>query len=314
MTEATQTSHSHGISRVDREAESLMRSATYAAVSTAGILVVIKAIAWWFTGSVALLGSLFDSMLDVAVSLVNMIAVRKALLPRDEEHRFGHGKVEALAGLGQALIIALSALYLVYECLQRIGTPKSVENGLIGVVVIVISIILTLLLVRFQRKVIQRSGSLVISADELHYKGDLLMNVAVIAALLLSGIAGLPLIDPAIGLGVAVYIVWAAWTIVRQSYDQLMDREFPDDKRMRVRDMAMKHPDVLDVHDLRTRSAGRLDFIQLHLELDADISLVRAHEIADEVEEQLLNTFPRAEIIIHQDPAGLEEITALDKR
>jgi len=314
MTEVLQQGQSHTRKRRDYEAEVLMRSATYAAVLTALILVAIKAGAWWVTGSVAVLGSLIDSLLDVAASSVNLLAVRKALAPRDHEHRFGHGKLEALAGLAQALIIACSALYLVYECVRRFVLPRPVENGFVGIAVIVISIVLTLLLVRFQRKVIVKSGSLAISADELHYKGDLFMNAAVIAALALSGVPRLSFTDPLIGIVVAGYIVWAAWAIMSQSYDQLMDRELPDDKRQRVKEIALTHPEVRAVHDLRTRSSGRIDFIQLHLELDPSISLVKAHEISDEVELKLLREFPRAEVIIHQDPAGIEEIPALDKR
>ncbi len=295
------------------EASRLMTAATKAAVLTAAILAAIKALAWWMTGSVALLGSLLDSLLDMAASIGNFVAVRHALSPRDHEHRFGHGKAEALAGLGQAVLITLSALFLISESYQQFVTPQPLTNSNIGIGVTVIAIVMTLLLVRFQSRVIAKSGSLAIAADELHYKGDLFMNAAVIVALVLSGIVNIPWVDPLIGMCIAGYILYAVWQIVQQSYDQLMDAEFPDEKRKKVLDIARSHPEVMDVHDLRTRSAGTWDFIQCHIELDPQISLIKAHDIADEVEALLKQAFPRAEIILHQDPAGLEELTPLEQ-
>ena len=294
------------------ETERLMKLATYAAVSLAFMLVVLKSGAWWLTGSVALLGSLVDSLLDVAASVINLLAVRHALLPRDRDHRFGHGKAEALAGLGQSIVIGLSAFYLISLSIFHLMDPQPVEHSSIGLIVTLITIVATFGLVRFQRYVVARSGSLAISADSLHYTGDLLMNLAVIASLILSGVMSWPLFDPLIGFGIALYILYSAWRIVTQSFDQLMDKEFPDDKRNRVKTVTLAHKSVLAVHDIRTRSAGSHDFIQLHIEVDASLSLVQAHQISDEVETMLMNEFPRAQILIHQDPAGLEDVMALD--
>jgi len=296
------------------EAGRLMKLATYAAVSTALSLVILKAGAWWLTGSVALLGSLVDSILDVAASLINLFAVRQALVPRDRDHRFGHGKAEALAGLGQSVFIGLSAVYLIAQSLTHLRNPEPVAHSTIGLIVTLITIVATVGLIRFQRYVIGKSASLAISADNLHYTGDLLLNLAVIVALVFSGVLAWPLFDPLIGIGIAFYIFYAAWKIVMQSFDQLMDKEFPDEKREEVKRVALDHPQVLSVHDLRTRSAGSHDFIQLHIELDPSISLVQAHKISDEVEAKLMAAFPRAQILIHQDPAGLEEILALDQQ
>ncbi len=295
------------------ESGRLMKLATYAAVGVALSLVGLKAGAWWLSGSVALLGSLMDSILDVAASFINLLAVRHALLPRDRDHRFGHGKAEALAGLGQSVFIGLSAIYLISQSVFHLLDPQPVAHSAIGLIVTVITIGATFSLIRFQRYVIERSGSLAISADNLHYTGDLFLNLAVIGALLFSGVMEWPLFDPLIGFGIALYILYSAWRIVLQSFDQLMDKEFPDEKRELVKRVASEHKLVLAVHDLRTRSAGSHDFIQLHIELDPSISLVQAHKISDEVEALLLAAFPRAQILIHQDPAGFEEVMALDK-
>jgi ferrous-iron efflux pump FieF len=313
MTETTKEPISTSSRARTDESKRLMRKATVAAVITAFTLVCIKAIAWWYTGSIALFGSLLDSILDGAASLVNMFAVKHALEPSDREHRFGHGKAEALAGLGQAMFISLSAFYLMYESYQHFVHPTVMDNSALGIGVTLIAILMTLALVRFQTYVIKQTGSLAITADELHYKGDLLMNVAVIVALVMSGLGTFTWADPLIGVFIAGYILYAAWQIIDQSFDHLMDKELPDEERLRIIKIARGHPEVLDVHDLRTRSSGTAVFIQFHMELDPEISLIKAHTIADEVEALLMVTFPRAEIIIHQDPAGLEELTALEK-
>lgn len=313
MTDSIKNMEQPSGGQAERDPARLMRLATYAAVGTAAVLVAVKGAAWLITGSVSLLGSLIDSCLDVFASTVNLVAVRASLAPRDHEHRFGHGKAEALAGLGQSIVIFASALYLLYQCYDRFMEPKVVEQGTAGIAAIVVSIGLTLLLVRFQKRVIRTSGSLAISADQLHYKSDLLMNLAVIGALVMSSVVDLPLIDPLVGVGIAVYILTASWSIMAQSFDQLMDRELPNEVRGRILETAMQHDDVRDVHDLRTRSSGTSDFIQLHLELDPFITLLEAHRISDEVEAALMKVFPRAQVIIHQDPAGHEDVPTLDK-
>lgn len=290
------------------ETAPLLRAATYASVATAGILILAKAVAYVLTDSVSLLSTLLDSLLDAAASIVNLIAVRHALTPADREHRFGHGKAEPLAGLGQAMFITGSAAFLLFEAGRRLFDPKPVSNTAIGVAVMVFSIVATLALVLFQRHVIRRTGSVAISADSLHYFGDLLVNGSVIVALLLAGYVGWPGFDAAFGIGIALYIVYTAWQIARASLDMLMDRELPDADRERVRQIALAHPQVISMHDLRSRAAGPNVFIQLHLEMDGRLSLFEAHAVADAVEREVMRVFPGAEVIIHQDPAGMAEM------
>jgi ferrous-iron efflux pump FieF len=285
----------------------LLRLATRAAVVVAGLLIVAKLTAWYMTDSVAILSSLMDSVLDVGASLVNMYAVAHALIPADREHRFGHGKAEALAGLAQSAFISGSALFLLAEASQRLIEPRAIARDEIGVAVMVLSLVLTIGLVIFQKNVVKRTGSIAISADSMHYRGDILANLGVVVALLLAGRLGWLYADPVIALLVAGYILFGAWGIIRRALDQLMDRELPEDQRQRIRGIALAHDRVEDVHDLRTRSSGMQTFIQLHMELDGDLTLMQSHEIADEVEASIRAAFPGAEVIIHQDPAGLEE-------
>lgn len=285
----------------------LMRNATYASVSVAITLIAAKTAAWIITDSVALLATLIDSLLDALASVVTLFAVRHALQPADREHRFGHGKAEALAGLGQAAFITGSAVLLVSEAVGRLSSPQPVTHELLGIGVMVFSIALTLCLVLYQQFVVRQTGSVAIGADRLHYVGDLLVNAAVIGALLATSLLGRGWIDPALALLVAVYILWSAWRIVRAVLDILMDRELPDADRLRIREIALAHQAVEELHDLRSRRSGTDTFIQLHIELDGAMSLTEAHEIADAVEADIRAAFPDAEVIIHQDPAGLEE-------
>ena len=285
----------------DRNAR-LMRNATYASVTVAGTLIVIKIIAYILTGSVALLSSLIDSILDAFASTVNLFAVRHALTPADEDHRFGHGKVEPLASLGQAAFIIVSSIFLVFEALNHLINPRVIDNGLTGIVVIVISLVFTIALVRYQKFVVAQTNSLAVAADSVHYLSDVVMNLSVIAALVASAYLGWPKADPLFALGIAGYIFYSVWTIIRMAFNQLMDRELPDTDREKISSIAMRHPEVRSLHELRTRASGKDIFIQLHLELDGEISLHRAHMIADEVEHEIRASFPGADILIHQDP------------
>lgn len=287
-----------------------MRLATYASVAAACLLIVVKLAAWFYTDSVSLLSTLIDSLLDVAASIVNLFAVRHALTPPDREHRFGHGKAEPLAALGQSTFIAGSAIFLVIEAGHRLYAPQTIEHADAGISVMVFAIIVTFVLTRFQAYVVQRTGSMAIQADSLHYVGDMLINGAVIVALLLVSQFGWLYADPLFGLGIAAYILYTAWKIARGSLDMLMDRELPDDARARIKEIALSHPEVRNLHDLRTRTSGRQTFIQLHLEIDGKMSLNDAHLVADAVELDLQAAFPEAEVIIHQDPYGIEETQA----
>jgi ferrous-iron efflux pump FieF len=301
------TTEAAGMPLTNAEKGQLMRWATYASVATATILIAAKIVAYLMTDSVSLLSTLLDSLLDAAASLVNLIAVRHALSPADREHRFGHGKAEPLAALGQSAFIAGSAAFLIVQATGRIFTPHPIENTTIGIGVMVVSILATIVLVAFQRHVIRRTGSVAIKADSLHYFGDLIVNTAVIVALSLVTLYGWRLIDPLFGIGIALYIIWTAWTIAASALDMLMDRELADEERAKIRAIALANPAVRAVHDLRTRASGPMMFVQLHLEMDGDMKLIEAHEVADSVEAAIRKSYPEAEIIIHQDPAGVPE-------
>jgi ferrous-iron efflux pump FieF len=289
------------------EGARLMRLATYASVATACTLIVVKLGAWAMTGSVALLSTLIDSSLDAAASIINLWAVRHALIPADNEHRFGHGKAEPLAGLGQAAFIVGSGALLLAEAVSRLQHPVTVTNTDIGVAVMAFSILLTALLVRFQKKVLSKTSSVAISADALHYTGDVLINGSVIVSLLLGAKLGWTWIDPVFAIAIAAYLLWNAWQISLNSFDMLMDRELPEEDRQRIKDIARSHPEVRGMHDLRTRLSGQQGFIQLHLALDDDLTLVRAHDIADHVEKAIMDAFPQFDVIIHQDPVSVHE-------
>ncbi|MBM3571009.1 MAG: cation diffusion facilitator family transporter [Alphaproteobacteria bacterium] len=287
----------------------LMRLATYASVGTACVLILVKLTAWLMTGSVAVLSSLTDSLLDIVASIINLLAVRHALTPADHEHRFGHGKAEPLSGLFQAAFVAGSGALLVIEAISRLYESEAVQNESIGIGVMLFSIAATVALVRFQTYVARRTRSVAIGADSLHYTGDVLINGGVLISLLLSAWLGWRFIDPLFGAGIAVYLMINAYRIGRGALDLLMDRELDDRDRQRIRDIVLAHQEVHAIHDLRTRSAGRQTFIQCHVEMDGSMTLMRAHEIGDAVETELTRNFPGAEVIIHQDPAGLDEPT-----
>lgn len=285
----------------------LMRLATYASVAVALTLIAAKAGALYATGAAVMLATLIDSILDGFASLLNLLAVRHSLQPADEEHRFGHGKAEALAGLGQAAFIGGSAVFLTFESIQRLISPEPVAQSEIGIAVTLFALILTIGLVGFQRYVSRASGSVAIRADALHYASDVLLNLGVIAGLVLSGRFAMPLADPVIALIIAGWIGYSAVQIFTASYDQIMDREMPDADRNRIREIALSHEEVQSIHDVRSRISGTTAFIQLHLEMRPEMSLSAAHTVADQVEAEVKAAFPGAEVLIHQDPAGLEK-------
>ena len=289
------------------KAARLMRAATYASVSVASVLILAKTGAWLFTESVSLLSSLVDSLLDAGASIVNLLAVRHALQPADREHRFGHGKAEPLAGLAQSAFIVGSGIFLLLESADRLINPMPVENGAVGIAVMILAIVLTLGLVLFQRYVVKKTNSVAIAADSLHYRVDILINAAVIVSLLLASYQGWPLADPLFAIAIVAYMGWGSLSIARESINSLMDRELSDEDRIKIRDIAIGHPEVLDVHDMRTRTAGPDTFIQLHLELPRHLPLVEAHRISDEVMYRVEAAFPNAEVLIHQDPEGVDE-------
>ena len=285
----------------------MMRRATNFAVAAAALMIVGKLGAWLATDSVSLLSSLADSVMDVLASLINLFAVRQALQPADREHRFGHGKAEPLAGLGQALFITASAIFLIVEAVGRIMEPEPIARAPVGIGVMVFAIIVTTALVAYQRRVVRLTGSTAIRADSLHYAADILMNVGVIAALALAMTVGWALADPIIAIAIAGVIVHAAVRVGWSAIQQLMDHELPEEDRERIRRIVLEHPEVLDCHDLRTRRSGIDSFIQVHVEMDRSLTLLRAHEISDDVEARIRKAFPHAEVLIHADPEGIEE-------
>jgi ferrous-iron efflux pump FieF len=254
-----------------------------------------------------MLSSLFDSALDLGASSVNLLAIRTAVTPADAEHRFGHGKAEPLAGLVQVAFILGSSLLLLFEVGQHFLQRQVVQQEGVGIAVMLVSIGLTLVLILFQRQVIRRTESIAIQSDSAHYFSDFLANIAVIVALILSSLLGWWWIDPLFGLLVSLFIAYTAFSIGRASLDMLMDREMDDGERDRIKLIVRANTEVIDLHDLRTRVAGQDRFIQFHLDLKPEISLQDAHRISDAVEAKLMEAFPGAEIIIHQDPLGAED-------
>jgi len=294
------------------ESARLLRLATRLSVATATVLIAAKGYAWWQTDSVAVLASLVDSLMDAGASLLNLFAVRYALAPADASHRWGHGKAEAIAGLGQGLFIVASGLFLVNEAVQRLLNPEPLSAFPVGVAVMVLTIVLTAGLVAAQSYVIRRTRSPAIRADSLHYRADLLTNAAVLLALVLAQFGWMG-VDPLFALAVAAYTLKAAWDIMADAVSELLDQELPASKREQIIGIARGHSQVRGVHDLRTRSAGRVDFIELHLELDDHMPLIVAHEVSDAVEGAIMAAIPQADVMIHLDPVGLAE-EQLDER
>ncbi|KGE04647.1 cation diffusion facilitator family transporter [Pseudohaliea rubra] len=284
----------------------LLKLATNASVLTAAVLILVKALAYWETGSVSILASFVDSLMDSGASLLNLIAVRYALAPADRAHRFGHGKAESIAALGQGTFIIGSGLYLIVESVQRLLDPQPLQAFGLGVAVMAFTIGATAVLLLIQGYVIRRTHSAAIRADSLHYRTDLLTNSAVLLALVLAQL-GWPGMDPVFALAVALYILSSARRIMGDAFSELLDRELPEARREAVLALAEGHPEVRGVHDLRTRSAGRVEFMELHLELDDHLPLIEAHRIADEVADAIRAEHPAADVVIHQDPVSIAE-------
>lgn len=279
-----------------------MRLASYASVLTAFVLIAAKLIAWYLSDSISILASLIDSSLDLLASLVNLLAIRHALQPADKEHRFGHGKAEPLAAVGQSMFIAGSAIMLLFQASGRLINPQPLTSGIgLGVAVMLFSMLATIGLLLLQRFVIKKTKSSAIRADSLHYQSDLLVNFSVIIALLLTQF-GLIWFDPLMAVFIAAYVLFSAWKILRDAIDSLMDHEITDVERQQIMQLVLNHPQVKGMHDLRTRRSGVTVFIQLHLELDPEMSLQQAHKVSDKVSQDVRALFDDVEIIIHQDP------------
>lgn len=290
--------HSHG---------ALTASAALASVATALLLLVLKSYAAWETGSVSMLGSLADTGLDFIASLVTFLGVRIAATPADQDHRFGHGKAEALVALFQIALITASAIAIAWRAGTRLSTDQVAVAPELGIAVSVAALAITLILLAYQRSIIRRTGSIAIRADHLHYQSDLLLNGTVIVALVLETSFGIVGADPVLGLLIAAWLIWGAGRGASLAVDQLMDKEWPLEKRRRFALAAGDHPASRGIHDLRTRTSGNRDFAQFHIWLDPAMSVEGAHDVMDEIEEKLVHDFPGVEILIHPDPEGHED-------
>jgi ferrous-iron efflux pump FieF len=267
-------------------------------------LLGLKAWATWRTGSTAMLGSLADTGLDLVASCATLWGVWFAAQPADAEHRFGHGKAEALAAIFQVMLIAVSATAILFRAITRLASGADTAAANDGIVVSLIAIAATFVLLWWQRRVIRGTGSVAIKADNVHYQSDLLLNLAVIAALVLDQYLGFAQADPLFGIAIAAWLMWGAWRAASEAIDQLLDREWPEEKRLQFVAAAAEHPELSNLHDLRTRSAGAHDFVQFHVDLPAHLTVGEAHDIIDRGEEDLCRKFPEMELLIHIDPQG----------
>ena len=286
------------------ERAKLTQRAALASIAMAITLIAMKAYAAVQTGSMAMLGSLADSGLDLVASLIVLLGVRVAAQPADTDHRFGHGKAEALASLVQVILITLSALFIGFRAMQRLLSGASTTEAELGITVSLIALALTGALISYQRYVVRRTGSLAIGTDRLHYSSDLLLNGSVIVALGLEQFAGLTGADALFGLLIALWLLWGAWTASSHALDQLMDREWPDELRERFLAAAKEYPELAGLHDFRTRTSGTHQFAQFHVWVPANWTVQEAHDRLDRAEEALRERFPNTEILIHVDPEG----------
>ncbi len=283
----------------------LMRAATYASLSVAGVLALAKVGAWLATDSVSLLSTLVDSLLDIGASGLTFVAVRHATQPPDHDHRFGHGKAESLGGLGEAAFVFGSGIFVLVQAFHRLVFPVALSNTEVGYAVMGLGMVVSAALVLFQRYVVRKTGSVAIGAESLNYTNDILVNASVMVSLAVTTGFGWPAADPLFAIGIAAYIMWGAWRIGRRALDILMDRELPDDDRERIRGLATGCNGVRGVHAIRTRSSGLYMFVQLHLELADDLPLKDAHDVVEAVERALAAAYPNADILIHADPESV---------
>ena len=283
---------------------SLATRAALASVAVALFLLALKGYGALETGSIAMLGSLADTALDVVASLVTLFGVRLAATPADENHRFGHGKAESLAALVQVGIIAVSALGIAWRAVERLLAGRPTEDGEFGIAISAVAIAATLGLLAYQRSVIRRTGSVAIQADHLHYQSDLLLNLAVIAALAGDQYLGLTGADPLFGIAIAAWLLFGAVRASGEAIDQLMDKEWPEERRLAFARAAGEHPASRGIHDLRTRTSGTHQFAQFHIWVDPMMTVAEAHDAVDEIEARLARDFPGVEVLIHLDPEG----------
>ena len=286
------------------ERSKLTQRAALASIAMAVTLIALKSYAALQTSSMAMLGSLADSGLDLIASLVVLLGVRIAAQPADFDHRFGHGKAEALASLIQVILITISALFIGFRAIQRLLAGAETGQAELGIGVSVIAIVLTAALITYQRHVVKRTGSLAIGTDRLHYSSDLLLNGSVILALVLDQFAGWTGADALFGILIALWLLWGAWQASSDALDQLMDKEWPDELRDSFLAAAKDYPELAGLHDFRTRTSGTHQFAQFHVWVPPHWTVQEAHDRLDRAEEELRQRFPNTEILIHVDPEG----------
>jgi ferrous-iron efflux pump FieF len=287
--------------------QKLVKFSTYCSVSVATIILSIKIYAFIRTDSVSIFASLLDSLLDIGSSIINLLAIKYAMEPADNNHRFGHDKIQDLAVFAQSIFFGASGIFIIFLSIPRFFEPSEIENNDIGMIVMVMSICLTAALVILQTYVIAISGSKVIKADKLHYFVDLLSNLAVLASLFISKYFNFQYADPIFAIGVSLYIMHSAYELFLDAFKSLTDEEFSDKEKEIIVGILKEDPDILAIHELKTRRGGNKSFIQFHMELDPQITLLKSHEISDRIEDKILVLFPESEIMIHQDPAGVEK-------
>ena len=285
----------------------LVRSASIASLLVASTLIVLKYYGWVTTNSVSLLGSLADSLIDFLASVFVFVAISYSMLPADAKHRFGYGKSEGLAAFVQSLLIGISGIYVCFEAIKRLLNPSQINQPSTAIWIILVSIVLTLALVMYQKYVVKKSKSIAIESDRYHYLTDTYINLSVLFSIAITGWTRFVFIDALVGLLISGVILYTSVTLLKKSFKILLDQEIQSDDRDRIREIALDHPKVLGFHDLRTRDTGREYIIQFHLELDPNMSLLESHEITDEVTDNVLKLYPDSELIIHTDPLGIDE-------
>lgn len=278
-----------------------VKRAAFFAIATATILIFVKGLAWWKTGSVSMLASITDSMLDLLASFMSMLILRFALMPADHNHSFGHGKAESLASLVQSAFISGSAIFLLLQGIHRLNEPQTLDNASLGIGVTIFSILATAILVWFQGRVIAQTDSPAIKADRLHYQTDLLMNVAILISLGLS-LYAVWWADAVFAILISLYILRNAAQMLFDSIQLLLDKTLPDEEIKQIGEIIHEDPRILGFHALRTRRSGAVRFIQFHLELDDELSFVEAHDITEQLEKRLYRAFDRCDIVIHPEP------------
>lgn len=279
----------------------LVKAAAYAAMGVATVLLLVKLSVWWLSGSTSVLSSTLDSMMDIVASVINFFAIRYALIPADDDHPFGHSKAEGIAALLQTAFIAGSVAVLLLHVSERLFHPQPLQALPESLAVMLLSTLLTLLLVGFQRWVVKHTGSLAVKADSEHYASDILMNIAVVVALA-GAYMGIDWLDPFIALLIALILLRSVYNIAKLALGVLMDKALCAEDEAKIKDVILSHAAVKGFHDLKTRQSGGVQFIQFHLELDGQQSLLHAHKTGEQVHHAIQQSFPRAEVLIHQDP------------